>query len=293
MNIRARATALALLSLAVIAPERARAQTPARKACIAAADEGQKLRDDGKLTAAREKFITCAAKGCPAVIAKECTQWLEDAERETPSVTFRALDEQGKELLDVQVSIDGAVVAQSIEARAIPLDPGEHVLRFERRDGTSVEGKVLLRPGEKNRILELAFQPAAEPAKAEPPPPPDPGPAPPPARKLEIPLLGWVGAGVAVAGGVTAAVFAISANDDESRLRSTCAPACPESERDAIDTKVLLANVGLGLGVAGLGLAAVTTILANTDASAEKKTGKSAGLVLGVAPGGLSLRGAF
>lgn len=289
--MRARATAVALLSLAVMAPERARAQAPDRKACIAAADEGQKLRDDGKLTAAREKFITCAAKGCPAVIAKECTQWLEDAERETPSVTFRALDEQGKELLDVQVSVDGAVVAQSIEARAIPLDPGEHVLRFERRDGTSVEGKVLLRPGEKNRILELAFQPAAAPAAPEPPPPP--GPAPAPARKLQIPLLGWVGAGVAVAGGVTAAVFAISANDDKSRLRSTCAPACPESERDAIDTKILLANVGLGLGVAGLGLAAVTTVLANTGSSAEKKTGKTSGLLLGVAPGGLSLRGAF
>jgi hypothetical protein len=60
------------------------------------------------------------------------------------------------------------------------------------------------------------------------------------------------------------AYFAIGANDDEDRLRSTCAPNCPESERDSVDSKVLLANVGMGVTVVGLGVAVVSTVLANT-----------------------------
>ena len=131
------------------------------KECIAAADEGQKLRDDGKLTAARDKFIMCAAKACPGAVAKQCSQWLLDAEHDTPTVTFRALDEQGKETLAVRVLIDGVAVAQSIDARALPIDPGEHGVRFELASGQGVENKVLVRPGEKNKMIELSFQPKA------------------------------------------------------------------------------------------------------------------------------------
>ena len=260
------------------------------KECIAAADEGQKLRDDGKLTTARDRFITCAAKTCPAVIAKQCSQWLLDADHDTPTVTFRALDDQGKETFAVRVVIDGVTVAPSIEARALPIDPGEHTVRFERADGKSVEDKVLVRPGEKNRMLELSFQQktpvAVVQAPVAPPPPPDEP------RAFHIPVLGWVGLGVTVAGGAMTAFFAISANNDESRLRSSCAPACDRSEESGVDTKIVLANIGLGLGVAGLGLAVVTTILANTGPKPQKTEAAKA-VAFDVAPGALLLRGAF
>jgi hypothetical protein len=284
---RTLAASLAIVTVALAAPS-AHAGGPDRKECIAAADDGQRLRDEGKLGAARDKFLTCAAKGCPAVVAKQCGQWLEETDGEIPSISFRVLDREGKEILDARVIVDGRTISESVDARALSTDPGEHTVRVE-RDGAFVEEKVLLRPGEKNRIVELAFKPAAPVAPAAPavvaPPPAKPEPT-----KLHVPLLGWIGVGVAVAGGVTTAAFAIMANDDESQLRSTCAPACPESERSAIDTKVLVANIGLGVGIAGLGFAIVTTVLANTGPKAAPRTART-GLAFDFSPTGI--RGAF
>jgi len=271
-----RSIALALGTIAVLGASTASAAPPAasgapdRKACIVAADDGQRLRDENKLSAAREKFILCASKSCPGVVAKECSQWLQEAERDMPSVTFRAKDEHGKEILDVRVFIDDQVVAESIDARALPIDPGEHKLKFARSDGKTVEDKFVLRPAEKNRLIELSFQGPARADKGTPVKgattmtPDDPG------GGFRIPVLGWVGAGVAVVGAGMMAFFAIGANDDEDHLRSTCAPNCPESERDGVDSKVLLANVGLGVAVVGIGVAVVSTVLANSGSSKPK-----------------------
>jgi hypothetical protein len=237
------------------------------KECIAAADEGQKLRDDGKLNAARDRFILCADKKCPGVVAKQCSQWL----------------------------IDGTAVLQSIEARALPIDPGEHVVRFELASGQGVEDKVILRPGEKNKMVELSFQPKAPPPPVAQPVTPPPPPVVPESRGFQVPLLGWVGLGVGVVGGVMTVAFAVSANSDESSLRSTCAPTCDSSKKSGIDTKVVLANVGLGIGLVGLGVAVVTTVLANTGPAAPPKSAaKSAsGVGLDVAPGSVMVRGTF
>ena len=264
------------------------------KECIAAADDGQKLRDDGKLNAARDKFILCAAKACPGAVAKQCSQWLIEAEHDTPTVTFRALDEQGKETLAVKVVIDGVAVAQSIDARALPIDPGEHTVRFELAAGRAVEDKFLVRPGEKNKMIELSFQPKAPAPVA--PVKPAASPIEPVAEGggFHIPTLGWVGLGIGVAGGVMTALFAISANSAESDLRTTCAPSCNASEKSSIDTKIVLANVGLGVGIAGLGLAVVTTVLANTGKKEPPKSASSASsLRVDVTPGQLLLQGAF
>lgn len=266
------------------------------KECIAAADEGQKLRDDGKLTAARDKFIMCAAKACPGPVAKQCSQWLVDAEHDTPTVTFRALDEHGKETLAVRVLIDNVAVAQSIDARALPVDPGEHAVRFELASGQGVEDKILVRPGEKNKMIELSFQPKAPPPAAKPAAPIAPVASGAPVDEgsgFHVPTLGWVGLGIGVAGGVMTALFAISANSAESDLRSKCAPSCDPSEKSSIDTKIVLANVGLGVGVVGLGLAVVTTVLANTGSKAQAKAAIAKPLRVDVTPGSVMLQGAF
>jgi hypothetical protein len=286
-HVRTLTVAGCLAALCFVAEAPAHAGT---KECIAAADEGQKLRDDSKLTAARDKFIACAAKACPAAVAKQCSQWLVDAEHDTPSVTFRALDEQGKETLEVRVLVDEVALMTAIEARALPVDPGEHKVRFERADGTSVEDKVMLRPGEKNRIIELSFQPKTSPSTT-PGKPIAPVTLPPgeEAQGFHVPLLGWIGIGVTVAGGVMMAAFAVSANKDETHLRDTCAPACDPAEKSGVDTKVVLANVGLGIGVVGLGLAVVSTIVANTGSKPKKEPS----VAFDVAPGALLLRGAF
>jgi hypothetical protein len=274
------------------------------KECVAAADEGQKLRDESKLNGAREKFIMCAAKACPGVVSKQCSQWLIETEKDMPTMTFRALDDQGKETVAVKVMVDGAKVSDTVDAHALALDPGEHKVRYERADGRAVEEKILLRPGEKNRLIELTFQVKVEAPKpiAAPPPPPEPD------HGFRIPLLGWVGVGVGAVGIASTVIFAASANSAETDLRNTCAPRCDPSLKSSIDTKVALANVGLGVGIAGVAFAAVVTVLANTGNKTEHPVAKSnaalaepptpppapkASVSFDVGPGALLFRGAF
>jgi hypothetical protein len=217
-------------------------------------------------------------------------------ERDLPSCSFRALDEQAKEVLDVRVLVDGKVVSESIQPRAMPLDPGAHLVRFERADGRSVEEKIMLRPGEKNRIVQLSFAATTVPERP---------PAPPPERKpdvlppiesaapgFHVPVLAWVGLGVGVAAGGATAAFALMANADESRLRSSCAPACSESERSPVETKLLVANVALGVAVTGLAVAVVSTVLANRGDSTSKPSAR-AFLIDVDASGRVGVRGTF
>ena len=264
-----------------------------RKACIAAADDGQKLRDDGKLAAAREKFIACAEKACPGAISKQCAEWVGEVDHEMPTLSFRAKDESGKEILDVQVVLDGKPIAESIATKAMALDPGTHKIRFVRKDGKSVEDTFLLRTGEKDRIVELAFQapkgdtPVATAATTTPTTPTASG------GGFVFPWYAWIGVGLTVAGGVGTAAFAASANGDEADLRKTCAPYCPADQRSGVETKLVLANVSLGVGIAGLGFTIISLIVANVG---HKETApKQTGFFLGPTPGGAAagFQGAF
>lgn len=260
-----------------------------RKACIVAADDGQKLRDEGKLSAARDKFIACAEKGCPAAVSKQCAQWVEEVDHEMPTLSFRAKDESGKEILDVQVVLDDKPLAGAVATKAMTLDPGTHKIRFVRKDGKAVEDTFLLRPGEKDRIVELAFEApkvdkpvavAATTSVAS-------------GGGFRFPWPAWVGLGLTVVGGVGTAAFAASAASDESDLRKTCAPSCPPDQRSGIETKLVLANVSLGVGIAGLALTVVSLIVANVGHKEEAP--KTSGFFFGPTAGGAAagFQGAF
>jgi hypothetical protein len=278
-----RRSALVLAFLFASAP----ALAADRKACIAAADEGQKLRDDSKLTDAREKFLVCADKGCPSAVSKQCLEWVSEIDHDMPTIAFRAKDGAGKELFDVQVFVDDKSLAESIPPKAFSVDPGTHRVRFVRRDGTTVEDTVLVRTAEKDRIIELTFKPpVGTPPPVAPVPPPSSG------GGFRFPWPAWVGVGLMVVGGVGTAAFAVAANGEESDLRATCAPGCDPSLQSSIDTKLVLANVSLGIGIAGLGLAVVATIVANVG---HKEPAPATGLVVTPMPGGAALgwAGAF
>jgi hypothetical protein len=250
-----------------------------RKACIAAADDGQKLRDDGKLAAAREK---------------QCAEWVGEVDHEMPTLSFRAKDESGKEILDVQVVLDDKPIAESIATKAMTLDPGTHKVRFVRKDGKSVEDTFLLRTGEKDRIVELVFQapkgdtPVVTGTTATTTAPTTSG------GGFRFPWPAWVGLGLAVVGGAGTAGFVVSAKSDENNFRDTCAPYCPADQRSGVETKLVLANVFLGVGIAGVGLTVVSLIIANVGHK-EEAPPKAAGFFFGPTPGGAAagFQGAF
>jgi hypothetical protein len=130
--------------------------------CLNAAQSGQTLRDGGMYRRAREAFIVCAGDDCPGEVRKSCAAWLTDLEKITPTVVFVA-QANGIDIADVRVSVDGETVAERVEGKPVPLDPGEHRFRFEHAGEAPVERTLVVHAGEKDRPVTVSFgaQPAA------------------------------------------------------------------------------------------------------------------------------------
>src|SRR5207248_403412 len=80
---------LALVAVSFVAL--AGAASPARaesknRQCIAASENGQRLRKEGKLRAAREQLLICGQRDCPTVIRQDCGNWMSEVTASTPPV---------------------------------------------------------------------------------------------------------------------------------------------------------------------------------------------------------------
>jgi hypothetical protein len=224
------------------------AATPARAGdvvdrCIAASAEGQALRDRGQLRAARDRFLECSRDSCPALIRRDCANWLGNMQASIPSVAPRARDAAGRDLADVRLSIDGQPTI--LDGRAIPLDPGEHLLRFERNGAAPIEMRVLVRQGERDRPVDAVF-----------PLPVRPGP---PALELAKPASrsrtgAFIAAGAGAAGLAGFAALGLYARGEVDDMRKRCAPDCAQSRVDGAERAALLANMALAAGVGALGI---------------------------------------
>lgn len=146
----------AALSVSLLLLVFARSAHADPKACIAASDKGQSLRNDGKLTGARAAFAECAAEACPAAIRKDCTGWLGEVDAALPTIVLGAKI-GAKDVIAVRVSMDGVKLVDALDGRAIPIDPGSHVFHFETDGEPSVDKTVLVKQGEKNRGIDATW----------------------------------------------------------------------------------------------------------------------------------------
>lgn len=240
MRLRAFAIALLLVTPAAAAPSEVHE-------CVAASEKGQRLRDKLQLKDAREQFLACARESCPGVVRTECSKWLADANDRLPSVVVRATDGAGRDIVDVKVFVDDALAQEKVDGRRLELDPGPHKLRFERAGTAGKTVDIVAREGEKNRFVDVVLGEAAPPTTTPTVPPPKEKP-----HESSFPVVGAVLAGVAVLGGVGFAVLAASGQSDVDHLRTTCAPRCASSDVSSAKTKIILANVSLGIGIVAL-----------------------------------------
>lgn len=243
-------------------------------ACLRAADEAQVLRDRGKLQRARESLLTCSRSACPRLVRADCAGWLADVDARLPSVVLAAQDPQGRDAASVKVTVDGVALDEGISGRSLPLDPGAHRFVFERAGAPALEQAVVLREGERRRLVSVRF-PAPDGGAAPAPPPPGRG-----ALAAAITL-----GGVTLAGGGVFAGLALGAKRDFDHLRTTCAPRCPPALVAPVRTKEIAADVALGVGV-GAAVAAVVILVL------RPREGTPAGAWLRVVPtpgGGLGL----
>jgi hypothetical protein len=169
-----------------------------------------------------------------------------------------ARDAEGHDVLDAAVTIDGAAADRKALGGPIELNPGPHVIRWESA-GDRVEMRIALRAQEKNRSVVATFTraaPAAEPSAkpASPVAPAEPDKAPEaPSRGLPTATYALGGVGIAALGVFT--YFGVRARRDSATLHDTCAPACAHDDVTALKTKLLVADVALGVGVVSVGAA--------------------------------------
>ena len=244
--MRARSLLLACFSFvapALLAAPAANADE--KDACVAAHSSGQVSRNEGKLRAARAKFLTCANERCPPLVRRDCTQWHQEISEAEPTIVFEVHDPHDVEVTDVKIGVDGEPLADRITGVAHELDPGEHTLRFELATGEVLEEKIVARAGEKNRRIVVRAPPAPSPQVVTAPPPP-PQPEQP---SHGVPTLAYVFGGVAVVGLGVFTGFSLIGLSKESDLRSSCAPFCAQSEIDSARRDYLVGDIGLGVAV--------------------------------------------
>ena len=192
-----------LLGLLCAGPLRAQEQpvpqatADQKAACATGFEQSQVLRQSGKLRASHGELLKCVQSICSRPVQEQCSRWLEDVERLTPSIVVQATAD-GQDRSDVHVEMDGEVLTDAITGTALDVDPGPHAFTFTYADYPPLTKNFVLREGEKLRSIAVAFekQAAAKSGNA----------AAPPSKPVElhrpVPPLAWALGGVAVLGGV-------------------------------------------------------------------------------------------
>lgn len=280
--------ALALLAHANTAL--AETDEDAVQACAQAYEQAQVSRNAGKLKQAQEKLRVCVRDACPDFVRADCGQWLSEVSTEIPSVIFAAVGPKGNDLIDVKVSVDGELTTESLDGRALELDPGLHQIVFE-YDGTRVEQRLVVRQGEKNRLVRVEIVSEVDSdgdgvLDAHDECPNEIGVAehrgcPAPLVSLE-PTSGspntlrwgaYAGWGVGAAGLATFGIFGAMGASAETKANDECPgrDVCTEEREkeliDGIESKFLVANIGLGVGIAGAIAGTVLFFLSMDEAS--------------------------
>lgn len=255
-----------------------------KKACALAAEQAQRLRNEGRLDEALDQLRICTRDVCPTFVRSDCGPWRAEVEKALPSVLVTAKDDAGEATSDVKITIDGVVRAEKLDGEPIELDPGAHLFHFDREGADPIEQKLVVKVGEKSRAIDLRFH--LHPVKAlTPAPAPAAAVAPtPPRAHRSLPVAGFVASGVAVAGLTVGTIFYFSAKSDIDGLKDTCAPACASSQVDPIGPKIIVSDVALGVGVVAAA-AAVYFFVTHDSGKARAQVGTAAPRP---APAGLS-----
>ncbi|MDI1428850.1 hypothetical protein [Polyangium sorediatum] len=253
--------ALVFFAAATI-PLAAPASATTKKECVASYEQTQSLRKEGKLAQAREAALVCSDNTCPRVVRGDCAEWLAEIEKSLPTVVLVARDDKGDETADVRVFEGDKLVRDRLDGKAMPMDPGEHVLRFERDGAEPVTRKVIVHEGDKLVRIEASFK--KEPKAPEPSPEDEKGSG--------VPIAPIVIGGVGLLGLGAAGVIGLLALSAKSDLEASCAPRCTDAAVDPVRTKLLAADITAGASLALLGAAAVVYFVSKPKPTDEQKS---------------------
>jgi hypothetical protein len=240
-----------LLPSAARADQVESASAPSTEQCIEHHVAGQALRVDGLFSRAAERLRQCLHDACSPVLRADCASVLDAVERETPTLVL-ALDVAGTDVVDASMYVDGKLVASRLDGRPIPFDAGPHELRFEVAGFSPATRSVVVRAGEKNRLVTVVLERPAtaltEPSHVHVPTVQAAVP-----RDMEARRGLWlrdrirradvIAFGSSVALLSAGAGVGLSALRDTRRAEDECGSACPRARSAPIERKALAADI--------------------------------------------------
>ena len=223
--------------------------------CAQAYEKAQEEKTTGRLNAAIEHLKGCIDPSCAKFIREDCVRWMDQTESALPTVVF-SVREDGKDITDVEILCDDKPLTGTLDGKALPVDPGLHDFSFSVPGLAPIARQMLIREGERNRIINVEFSRPHEKVTAPLPflaakttPPAEPG------ERPGVRILPYALAGVGALGVAGFTLFAILGNSQKAELERTCSPFCQTSQVDSVKTKYDLADACLGVGIISLGVA--------------------------------------
>ncbi|MGC4092889.1 MAG: hypothetical protein QM756_34390 [Polyangiaceae bacterium] len=244
-----------------LSPRAARADAAS---CSAAHTSGQRETNAGHLKSASDAFRACASdETCPQEIKNECMSRYQEVSALTPSLVFGVQSDSG-DITQVKVWNGSQLLTDALDGRQIQIDPGKYQFRFVLPSGEELTSDVLVREGEKNRLVTVRA-PSHAPAPA--PAPLSSAPPAPVKKSKGVPAGFWIASGVGVAALGSFAAFGILGKKQQTSL-AECSPRCDAERHDDYDRmrrSYLIADISLGAAAVSAGIAAI--ILAGSSGS--------------------------
>jgi hypothetical protein len=224
-------------------------------ACVRSYEQAQRLRRDAKLRSAMSELATCE-QVCPPALRTDCEQWRADTDRRIPSIVVSAWTASGRTLIAVRVIADEQLLSTRLDGQALPLDPGEHTLRFETDGAPVLREQVVLSDGEKQRPVMIRFAS----------PPADESGSAPTAERHGISAGVYAAGTLSVLGLVGAAYFGVRRASEIDSL-DRCRPSCASSDVESANLDLALAAGSLFVAVAGAAVAAYLQLVPRSPAA--------------------------
>ena len=179
-----------------------------------------------------------------------------------------------------KVSIGDEPIAESALSEALPVAPGTITVSATAPTGATVSREVSVEASQ-SVAVKLEFEAAA--SKDEPKPAAAPPAEPPPPREeASGPPRVWayVAGGIGAAGIITFGVFGALSSGTFSSLEEECVDDhCPPDKGADIDrgrTQQTVANIGLGVGIVGIGSGVALYLLSEPSASEREQSRRPA-----------------
>jgi hypothetical protein len=240
--------------------------------CASSYENAQVFRKKGEYLAARKELSACM-RNCSSDIQRQCNQWFAELDALVPSIIVHA-EAGGEDRSDVRVEMDGRLLAETIDGKGMAIDPGQHEFTFTVSGYPPVKKHVILHDGEQLRVVRVAFE-GPEPVSPSLPPaevaPAVDVAAQPPVVRRPMPTLVYLLGGAGAIGGIGFAVLGLTANQERANLEETCSPNCSRDDASSLHTKLVLANVSLGVGLAALTAGAVVWLTRPSVAVAPER----------------------